>query len=714
MADTQTREALLTIRVDNGEAIKAIGKYQQEIAKCTEVITSYQQKEKEGQKLSEQERNDMNQNIQVQKSLQKQMREVEYQYQKSLQKQTENEGSLKSLRGELSNLTNQYDKLSRTEREGAKGKELQEHISQVYNELKKAEEGTGRFQRNVGNYTNQMVSGFGAVGGAAGSMINPIKNATAGLKAMSSTPIIAVLGLLINIISKVISSMKNSEQTMNSVQAALVPLNALSTLFTRTMDMLAKGVAKVAEKLGSWLSKLKIIKDEITEEQAITKAEIALQKERRRVAEANAQTELEVAELRAKTAEKDKYSNAERIKMLEQVVEKEREAAERTKNLAKEELRVAEARAALTENSVEDEDRLSQLRVAAINAETQYNAKIREINAQLSEARRAQAKEQQTTTTQVVSTEQKATKDLEKEVEKRIAIRQQEIETRLKLVEKGSQEELQLQQDLLTAKYAQEMRSLEQQEGTEQLRMLKKQEYDAQMLALEESYWEDFNAMLTQEMDAFIAAQVAETEAVEEASQREQEAKIAAANAIGNAMGNLSNLAEQFADENKALAKASKVLALAQIAIETGVATAKGISQSQSVPFPANIAAIATTIATIVGGIASAVASVKSAKFAKGGLVVGEGTGTSDSIPARLSNGESVITAQATSMFSPLLSALNQMGGGNAIDVPGSNGTLALEQAIARGMRAAQLSVSVTEIDRVRDRMDNINAIAQV
>lgn len=244
--------------------------------------------------------------------------------------------------------------------------------------------------------------------------------------------------------------------------------------------------------------------------------------------------------------------------------------------------------------------------------------------------------------------------------------------------------------------------------------MLKKQEYDAQMLALEESYWDDFNAMLTQEMDAFIAAQVAETEAVEEASQREQEAKIAAANAIGNAMGNLSNLAEQFADENKALAKASKVLALAQIAIETGVATAKGISQSQSVPFPANIAAIATTIATIVGGIASAVASVKSAKFAKGGLVVGEGTGTSDSIPARLSNGESVITAQATSMFSPLLSALNQMGGGNAIEVPGSNGTLALEQAIARGMRAAQLSVSVTEIDRVRDRMDNINAIAQV
>jgi hypothetical protein len=53
--------------------------------------------------------------------------------------------------------------------------------------------------------------------------------------------------------------------------------------------------------------------------------------------------------------------------------------------------------------------------------------------------------------------------------------------------------------------------------------------------------------------------------------------------------------------------------------------------------------------------------------FAEGGLISGPGTGTSDSIMARVSNGESVINARSTKMFAPLLSAINQAGGGRAI-----------------------------------------------
>jgi hypothetical protein len=47
-----------------------------------------------------------------------------------------------------------------------------------------------------------------------------------------------------------------------------------------------------------------------------------------------------------------------------------------------------------------------------------------------------------------------------------------------------------------------------------------------------------------------------------------------------------------------------------------------------------------------------------------GGYVSGAGTSTSDSIPALLSNGESVINAASTQMFKPLLSTINQIGGG--------------------------------------------------
>jgi len=50
--------------------------------------------------------------------------------------------------------------------------------------------------------------------------------------------------------------------------------------------------------------------------------------------------------------------------------------------------------------------------------------------------------------------------------------------------------------------------------------------------------------------------------------------------------------------------------------------------------------------------------------MAAGGLVQGVGGPKSDLIPAMLSNGESVINAQSTSAFKPLLSAINEIGGG--------------------------------------------------
>ena len=51
---------------------------------------------------------------------------------------------------------------------------------------------------------------------------------------------------------------------------------------------------------------------------------------------------------------------------------------------------------------------------------------------------------------------------------------------------------------------------------------------------------------------------------------------------------------------------------------------------------------------------------------------MGAGTGTSDSIPANLSNGESVINARSTAAFAPLLSAMNEAGGGASFTGGGS------------------------------------------
>jgi len=55
---------------------------------------------------------------------------------------------------------------------------------------------------------------------------------------------------------------------------------------------------------------------------------------------------------------------------------------------------------------------------------------------------------------------------------------------------------------------------------------------------------------------------------------------------------------------------------------------------------------------------------LKTKKKSIGGMITGPGTGTSDSIPALLSNGESIINARSTQMFGSLLSDINAAGGG--------------------------------------------------
>lgn len=128
------------------------------------------------------------------------------------------------------------------------------------------------------------------------------------------------------------------------------------------------------------------------------------------------------------------------------------------------------------------------------------------------------------------------------------------------------------------------------------------------------------------------------------------------------------------------------------------------------------VASAAALMVLVKAAFAGAKALVKG--FSTGGYVQGAGTGTSDSIPARLSNGESVMTAKATSMFSPILSAFNQLGGGVPIvaNNGGSNiGMDMLAAAVARGYQMApQPVVSVEEINRTQRRVQTIENISRL
>lgn len=192
--------------------------------------------------------------------------------------------------------------------------------------------------------------------------------------------------------------------------------------------------------------------------------------------------------------------------------------------------------------------------------------------------------------------------------------------------------------------------------------------------------------------------------------------RVQALQAVSTIAGGIEELFSSMAEENEAFASFAKAMALFQIGIDTAAALTAGIRQAQSVPFPGNLVAIATTTATILANIAKAkkyLSSSKEPSYATGGLVSGPGSGTSDSISAKLSNGESVLTARATAMFSPVLSAFNQIGGGVPFSTQNSSSQIMGEDMLSRAFAKAVQSmpspvVSVQEINNVNNRVETL------
>lgn len=730
MADNTTTKVLEVV-VDNNKAVTAISQYNRLIdeqkAKQLQLKKAYD----EGKISQSDYYKAMAQSKEVTKTYSRQVQELSKEIQNNIKMDTEQTGSLRALRAELSNLTKQYDSLSEADRMSDVGLKLKSQIEATTSTIKNTEEQTGRFYRNVGNYANGFVEAFTRMGGSMNGLKGPIGAVKNGFTALSSTPIIAILGALVTIIQKVIQNLKSSEATMNAVTIAMAPLNAGGRALQVVMQKLGEGIAKVVETLTRWADKLGLINEAMKTEQQIVKDEIALQLREREVIQENADSQLKIAELKAKAADKATYSAKERLAFLQEALAEEDAVAKRELENAREQYRILQEKSKLAANSKEDNDELARSYAAMREAETSYFNKSRELTAQMVEAKRAIAAEDQAAAAArkeaadaEIAAAEAQLQALTQAQEHALDIRTREIEARLKLVEEGSLKEYQLQQELLAAQLEADIKRLEAEEGTDELIKLRREEYLQEMTRLDEE-WEAeaeavANELLQANLDAIFAEQEARKAAFEEQKAQELEKQQLAeetALAFASVAGSIAGMLQTFGEENRELARLSKVIALAQIAIETGVATAKGISAAMSVPFPANLAAIATTITTIISGMTSAISTVKGAKFATGGLVVGPGTATSDSIPARLSNGESVMNARSTAMFGPLLSSLNQAGGGVAFN-PAAGGQREgyefLAAAVAAGMKNVNLHVGVDEITRVQDRVGQIKDISTI
>ena len=321
------------------------------------------------------------------------IRALSKQMQNQIKQEKENEGSLKSLRAELSNLTAEYDALSKADRENAEiGGVLKERINEVTKELKGAEEETQRYYRNVGNYKNaiieaadanipfvqqinQIVTGLGGLrsylSGVKDEMVDVSTTTTGATKvlkllkvALVSTGIGALLialGSLVSYLSQTQAGIELANKVMASLGATVDVLidragklgSALVNLFSGNFRQAGEDAKAIFSGIGEEIAEETKLAWELSDVlNEIDKREVMLSMSR-------AANRAEIEKLK-KAADDTTLSTNERIK-----------AAERATKIEQEDLKI--------------QTQLAEARLANSLGFTQMNDEVRKLIEQIKE-----------------------------------------------------------------------------------------------------------------------------------------------------------------------------------------------------------------------------------------------------------------------------------------------------------------------------------------
>ena len=250
-------EKILDIKVNYSDAIKAIAEYQKKIDAAREAEKNLKKQLKDGE-ISRQQYNeamaaskiavaDYNDSIRI----------INKTVQNQIKQEKEQEGSLRALRAELSNLTAEYDSLSEAERKGARGDELKNKINEVTDALKGGEEETQRYYRNVGNYKEAIMEAASANIPFV-EQINQMITSVGGLKNYLSgvkEEIVAVTASTSGF-TKVLKLLKVT-LVSTGIGAFIIALGSLVSWFTKTQ----KGVETANKIMGALGATIDILID---------------------------------------------------------------------------------------------------------------------------------------------------------------------------------------------------------------------------------------------------------------------------------------------------------------------------------------------------------------------------------------------------------------------------------------------------------------------
>lgn len=598
--------------------------------------------------------------------------------------------------------------------------------------------------QNAGGITN-------VIKGAAGAIGSLVKQ----MAAFIATPIGAAIAAIYASyqalsfsIREVNARIQENEELFYKNQRAMSAADAWNAAYTNSVDRMGEVMVETTSKFKTFWTQLKILAKnvmrsgftggfisflgqgvEANELQKIFDELAAKQEERntkyREDVVRIAELEAEIAEARLKSNDKLKNSDAERAKYAQEAIDKTREMFRIKKDIAQLDFEIAKLSAEPTKNSVETNDKLAEMEAGLIRLNAQENSALRELQERLNETNaksildRAGIKESEKSSKSAnydPYADESGVKKAERMMEGYYARSKQElqkwVDEQREIIRKmgidvtGDFEKILSQMDKDVS--AEFISQYNQKQSEYQNRIL-----NAQATGGDEAAQNETVAILREqlaEFDSYAAAYRAMGDSAIEIDNRRLEMLIRLHDEMNKgaqkeaqsmqmsfqAASDLAGALGGLAEEAGASAPVVAMLGIAQAIASMGAALSKAFSSSATVwdGIAGAVAAI-STITTIISQIKSlnSTAAEEGAKYyyARGGLVTGPGTGTSDSIPARLSNGEAVMTARAVVDWGPVLSMMNVSSGGNAIPTrhlpEKSSGMRQMEHMFERVMR---------------------------
>ena len=566
--------------------------------------------------------------------------------------------SLEEARTEIDTTDKSYNELSATMRELKKAfksatdetakADISENIDKVNTKLKDLDASNGEFSRNVGNYAGGMKEAMDTFGGSVGNVSGAFGKLKMAFNMIVAHPIMLLIAGVVMVIKAIVDAIKRNEEAMMSLKKAFSAFEPVLDLVKRGFEALGMVVVKYVEVIAKgveWIGKMlsNSYASAVDKANKLAKAENDLIKRERAFTVERAKLEAEVSELKAKAAEKDKYTNKERLAFLDEALKKEKKIVNEEYAIAEEKFRIAKANAERSANDAATNDALAEAEANMYKARKAHSDKTKEIDAQRVEAINAMKAEEKAAT-DAMKAENKRKQEAEIQHQKAMfALYQQEKAERERFYN-----ELQAQDEAEQKRQKEERQKMY--DDAMRLNLGIPQDIQDEATAETQAYFDKLNEEIRNGINILnmnrlrsfsdVNAEISKLRIEDFASEEEYKEKYKALQVEKMAIASVylqqtAGLMTAVSDIMESQGKNDRKSFENQKKVKTATAIvntlAAGVNAMASVPYPASLIALATTVAT---GFAN-VAKIQNQKFDGGGSTGGASTGVTSPVSSQ-------------------------------------------------------------------------------